>query len=68
MAPVLAFQPRLREPAVVPSAATDTALGAAGTVVTSTTFERGEISAPLEETAARAKTYCCSELEPAHGG
>ena len=58
VAPVLAVQARLREPAVVPGAATVTPVGAAGTVVTSTVFERGEMT-PLEETAVMAKTYSC---------
>ena len=63
VAPVLAVQARLREPAVVPGAATVTPVGAAGTVVTSTVFESGEIT-PLEETAVTAKTYSCPNCSP----
>ncbi len=67
VAPLLAFQPRLRVPVVVPSAATDTPAGAAGTVVTSTMFERGEMT-PLEEIRRDGKDVLLSELEPSYGG
>ena len=61
LAPVLAVQARLRE--VVLGAATVTPVGAAGTMVTSTVFERGEMT-PVADTAAMAKTYSWPNCSP----